>query len=98
QNFLFNGCDDLGAPGDDDVFGHGRINVFRSVEMALGSMGPHAPFAVADSATLLSGQPGPIDVLANDFDPNIDPITITSFSPSSSAGGVLLRLAGAGPG
>jgi len=98
QSFLFNGCDDLGAPGDDDVFGHGRINVFRSVELALGSMGPRAPFAIADSASVLSGTPGAIDVLANDFDVNMDTITLASFSPASAAGGTVTRLAGAGPG
>jgi subtilisin family serine protease len=34
EGFLFNGTDDLGAAGDDAIFGRGRINAFKSVELA----------------------------------------------------------------
>lgn len=27
ENILYGSCDDLGVPGEDDVFGHGRINL-----------------------------------------------------------------------
>lgn len=33
---LFRGCDDLGAPGDDNVFGRGRVNLERAVLEAAG--------------------------------------------------------------
>ncbi len=34
QDILYAGADDLGAPGEDDLFGHGRVNTFNSVTIA----------------------------------------------------------------
>ncbi len=36
EDVLKNGCDDLGAPGVDDTFGYGRINVYNSIFEAAG--------------------------------------------------------------
>src|SRR5262249_55588291 len=81
-----------------DVFGWGRINVFRSVQLALASLGQHAPFAIDDDVTMLVGAQVTIDVLANDFDVNGDAFTITSFAGVSVQGGVIERVVGGGPG
>jgi len=97
EGFLEQGCDDIGADGEDDVFGFGRINVFRSVQLALATMGPRAPYAITDLATTLSGQPATIDVLANDFDVNGDTFTITSFAATSAQGATITRSVGSGP-
>lgn len=45
------------------------------------------PVAVADSVTTPQGTPIEIDVLANDFDPDGDPITIIASSPNTAEGG-----------
>ncbi len=36
QEVLFLSVDDLGAPGEDNIFGHGRVNTFNAVTMAQG--------------------------------------------------------------
>lgn len=36
---LYDGCDDRGAPGDDDIYGRGRVNLYKAVlEAVTGSM------------------------------------------------------------
>jgi len=40
----------------------------------------HAPIALADTATTGAGVPVTLDVLANDHDPNEDPLTLTGFT------------------
>ena len=35
QDRLYSSCDDLGAPGDDDIYGMGRVNLRKAVEAAL---------------------------------------------------------------
>jgi len=37
ENIIFNTAVDLGDEGDDDLYGHGRINVFASLEAAVNS-------------------------------------------------------------
>ncbi|HED52838.1 MAG TPA: hypothetical protein ENJ00_01375 [Phycisphaerales bacterium] len=36
RDILYASADDLGAPGEDDTFGHGRVNSFQAVQMAPG--------------------------------------------------------------
>ncbi len=48
QEILSLGADDLGAPGEDNLFGAGRVNTFNSVQIALGFT-PRAPLPFADS-------------------------------------------------
>lgn len=98
ENFLEQGADDLGAEGDDDVFGWGRTNVFRSVQLAIASLGPAAPNGVNDAASLLAGGTATVDVLANDFDVNGDAFSLTTFSAASAQGGTVTRVVGGGPG
>ncbi|MBC7773455.1 MAG: S8 family serine peptidase [Pyrinomonadaceae bacterium] len=98
EDFLEQGADDIGNEGNDNVFGWGRINVFRSVQLAMATMGPAHPYAIADTASVLSGTTANVDVLANDFDVNGDAFSITSFTASSVQGGTVVRVVGGGPG
>ncbi|MCC6359497.1 MAG: S8 family serine peptidase [Phycisphaerales bacterium] len=34
QSVLFDSCDDIGSPGDDAIFGRGRVNLRRAVQLA----------------------------------------------------------------
>lgn len=34
QSTLFDACDDIGSPGEDAIFGHGRVNLRRAVQLA----------------------------------------------------------------
>ncbi|MBA4388525.1 MAG: hypothetical protein C0404_11125, partial [Verrucomicrobia bacterium] len=52
---IFGSCVDLGAPGDDDVYGHGRIDAAAAVTAAKNFANNLAPVAVA-TATPTSGQ------------------------------------------
>lgn len=43
QSILEQTADDIGAPGRDDLFGHGRINARRAVYHQLGTLTPSGP-------------------------------------------------------
>ncbi len=98
QGFLFDGCADIGAPGDDSIFGHGRIDAYNSVQLAIAATLPQNPVAGDDSGATIEGFPTTVDVLANDTDPNSDPVTIASFDAVSVGGGTVARSVGTGPG
>ena len=56
---------DLGAPGDDDVFGAGRVDAAAAVQLAIDAMTtPLAPVARDDHGFATSDAPAAIDVLA----------------------------------
>jgi subtilisin family serine protease len=86
EGFLEQGCDSM---GNQDLYGFGRTNSLRSVQLALEATGPQAPFAVDDDAESILPESILIDVLANDFDVNGDPIEIESFDASSILGGTV---------
>jgi hypothetical protein len=67
-SFGFNGSPGNPGAGPSNFVVHG------------GGAENHAPSAVADSAWTSPGQPVTIAVLANDVDPDADPIAITGFS------------------
>ena len=48
QEILALGADDLGAPGEDNFFGAGRVNTFNSVQIALGFT-PRKPLPFTDT-------------------------------------------------
>lgn len=95
---LTRSSDDLGEPGHDEVFGWGRVNVLRAVQMAMEAAGPVAPVADPVEVWAINDAPREVDVLANDYDLNLDPLTIIAYSPTSSAGGTVTLVTGAGPG
>ncbi|HEX8876323.1 MAG TPA: S8 family serine peptidase [Phycisphaerales bacterium] len=100
QQILYSSTDRLGNtslvyPARDSVFGFGRINAYKAVLAAQGSVG--APVAVPDNTGGFLPSPRNIDVLANDSDPSTLGLTITSFSSTTTLGGTITRLVGAGP-
>ncbi|HRJ49433.1 MAG TPA: PA14 domain-containing protein, partial [Phycisphaerales bacterium] len=98
ENILFATCKDWGAPGNDDVYGWGRVDTYDAVKAAV-SFGSNHPVAVDDNAgKILAGASLRIDVLANDFDPQSQPISIVGFSPASGLGGTVSLSTGTGPG
>ncbi len=99
EDILFLSCDDLGDPGNDDYYGWGRVNTFTAVALASGSAGPLAPIANNDTVGfVIAGEARVIDVLANDFDPNLEEVFIDSFDAVSALGGTITRSVGTGPG
>jgi subtilisin family serine protease len=53
EGFLLNSANDIGAPGDDSVFGRGRLNVYNGVQAARAAACTHAKCSVG--AALGSG-------------------------------------------
>jgi subtilisin family serine protease len=87
EYFLTRGSVDLGAPGDDAVFGWGRINPLASLSLAADSASPTAPVASPDSAEVVQGRSVTVDVLANDTDLNGDALSIVAFDSTTARGG-----------
>jgi subtilisin family serine protease len=102
QNLLYTSSTDKGTPGDDDVWGWGRVDVLGATQAAAGTLGPADPTASDDSYIAVGDAVAPeaelLDVLSNDFDVNGDAISLLSFSASTPAGGTLTRSVGTGPG
>ena len=86
EYLLFNSCDFWGASANDEQLGWGRINLRRALEFALAADSPQPPVARDDKASALVGASVELDVLANDFDANMDALEIQSFSATTSAG------------
>ena len=81
---------DLGASGEDDTFGAGRIDARAAAQLALDALeGDVAPIAIDDLGGSLDAAGAIIDVLANDVDLDGDPISIAAFDPSTPSGGVV---------
>lgn len=99
QNFILTSATDLGAPGDDNVFGWGRLNLNAAVAQARATLAPANPTANPDFGTALWGAPVTLDVLADDSDPNpTDTLSILSFPGTTPGGGAVSRSVGTGPG
>jgi hypothetical protein len=86
EHVLMHSCDVWGGVMNGEELGWGRINLLRSVEQARTALLPAPPVARADRVRAIAGQPITLDVLANDFDPNMDPLHIESFSAVTSTG------------
>jgi len=86
EYLLFNSCDFWGGSANDEQLGWGRINLRRALEFALAADSPQPPVARDDMASALVGASVELDVLANDFDANMDALEIQSFSATTSAG------------
>ncbi len=101
QQILYSSCDRLGNlslvyPAKDPVFSYGRVNAQKALQAAQASIG--APTAVADNTAIFATSTKNIDVLSNDVDASMLGLTIVSFDPSTTLGGTVTRLVGAGPG
>ncbi|MBL9121201.1 MAG: S8 family serine peptidase [Phycisphaerae bacterium] len=84
---------DLGATGEDNSFGAGRVDAGAAVALAAGALNqPIAPFAQPDAIWSLDGDLSVIVTpTSNDFDLNGDPLTIESFDAAGSFGGRVVQ-------
>jgi subtilisin family serine protease len=98
ERALLFGCDELGPPGDDPFWGHGRANLQGAAQLAMVAGSPSAPYAVDDAVVTLIDQPVHVDVLVNDFDLDMDPLTIIAFDHATEAGGSIALSEGTGAG
>ncbi|MCK6472053.1 MAG: S8 family serine peptidase [Planctomycetes bacterium] len=103
ENFIFNGADDVGDPGEDRIYGHGRINVSNSVALAYASVGNLAPSISsgpwADPNPVKLPSSTTVSVIASD--PDNGPLALkytwskvsgpgtVSFSPNGTTGSAI---------
>lgn len=79
---------DVGGDGEDDSFGHGRVDARRAVELAeAAAAGDVPPLAFDDEAMGGAGEALVVDVLANDVDLDGDPIAVVAFDGATASGG-----------
>ena len=84
----------IGEPSTEDGPTLGTPNTFI---FAFGSVGGNpifSPIAVDDTLSTPAGVPGTVDVLANDSDPDNDPLTVTTLAPTATHGTVSCTAAG----
>jgi subtilisin family serine protease len=96
EHLLFNSCDFWADSANNELWGWGRINLRRAVEFALAAQSPQPPVARDDRAGAIAGLAVELDVLANDFDANMDALEIQSFSQTTSAGRAVTLIEGSG--
>lgn len=97
ERILFFTADDLGAPGDDDVFGWGRINQFSAIQLAIqAATTALPPVAVDDAQSLFRDETVVLDPTTNDYDLNDDALRIVAFDSTSAAGGSVTLSPGTG--
>lgn len=96
EHVLMHSCDVWGGTVNGEEFGWGRINLLRAVEQARSALLPAPPVARADRVRAIAGRPITIDVLANDFDPNMDPLRIEAFDAVTSTGRAVRLVPGTG--
>ncbi|MFI4916382.1 MAG: S8 family serine peptidase [Phycisphaerales bacterium JB060] len=96
QSILYDTADDIGAPGFDPIFSHGRTNAFAAVAAAAGA-GTGEPLAIDDTYAVIAGEMATLDVTANDFEPGGGDLTIESFDGASALGGTISLSSGTGP-
>ncbi len=90
---LFNSCDFWDGEPNSEIYGWGRINLQRAVETAKSASIPQPPVARNDRAQGVTTAAIELDVLANDFDPNMDALRIQSFSATTTAGSTVTLIA-----
>lgn len=98
EYILLRTCDVWGGEQDNEQFGFGRVNLRRAVSEALNALVPQAPQGRNDRAKGVTGQVYVLDVLNNDYDPNMDALEVLSVPAVSSLGDPLVILPGGGPG
>lgn len=86
EYLLFNSCDFWDGLANNELSGWGRVNLRRAVEFAYAAQGPQPPVARDDRSQAVTSAAVELDVLANDFDANMDALEIQAFSATTSAG------------
>ena len=91
EQFIFASCVDLGDSGDDNVFGHGRIDAAKAIALAQGFQANQIPVSVI-AATPLEGE-APLNVAfdgATSYDPDGEIISYSwEFGDGSYGSGAL---------
>lgn len=86
---------DLGDPGEDGVFGAGRIDAAAAVALAVAARdGDVAPIASPDDVIALDPGPIEIDVLANDVELDGDELEIGAYPATLPSGAVVTESGG----
>jgi hypothetical protein len=96
EHVLFNTCDSWDTEANSETFGWGRINLRRAVEAAVEALVPQPPVARNDRVRAIVGGGVTIDVLANDYDPNMDRLEIQAFDSTTSGGAAVTLVEGKG--
>ena len=96
EYLLLNTCDFWDAEPNSETYGWGRVNLERAVATALGASTPQPPVARNDRARGVTTAAIELDVLANDFDPNMDALEILSFDAATSGGNAVTLVDGTG--
>ncbi len=94
EHILFNSCDFWDAEPNSETFGWGRVNLRRAIEESLDALVPQAPIARNDRVRTVAGASATLDVLANDYDPNMDALEILSVDATTSAGAAVSLVKG----
>jgi hypothetical protein len=97
EHILLHSCDAWGGEQDNEEFGFGRANLRRALTDALNAFVPQAPVANNDRAKGVTGQTFVLDVLNNDYDPNMDALFVQSLPATTTLGDSLVLLPGGGP-
>jgi len=84
----------FGQPSTDGGPDLGIPNTFVFAFKSVGGTPAFAPDAVDDTLTVAAGSAGTVAVLANDSDPDGDPLTVTTATPTAAHGTVTCTAAG----
>ena len=95
EHILFHSCDFWDAEPNSEAFGWGRINLRRALEESVDALVPQPPVGRNDRTRAVAGGSASLDVLANDYDPNMDALEIASFDATTSAGAAVSLVKGA---
>ena len=98
EYLLMHACDPWGGASNTTEYGFGRINQQVAVEQAIAAQTPQPPSARNDLARDVVGATLVLDILANDYDANMDPLVIDWCATQSSLGDAVTVLTGAGEG
>ncbi|MFO0962609.1 MAG: S8 family serine peptidase [Phycisphaerales bacterium] len=98
EYYLMHTCDAWGGAAETEALGFGRINLRKAVQAAVNASVPAAPVANADIFFGVTTVTMALDVLSNDYDPNMDALEIASCATLTSKGDALTVLPGAGIG
>jgi hypothetical protein len=98
EHVLFNSCDFWDLEPNSETYGWGRINLRRSVDEALDALVPQPPVARNDRVRTTAGADVSLDVLANDYDANMDRLEIAAFDAVTTAGAAVSLVEGTGSG
>jgi subtilisin family serine protease len=94
EQLLLSGCEDLGPPGNDALFGRGRLNAHRA--LSLTALGNAIPFAANESIVVEAGRPVFIDALRNDAPSTPGGVLNLVVGGGATAGGGQVALSPAG--